>query len=758
MDIDQKRNLQTNQMNKENKLVKFLKENYLYIIPILVTIALYSVSLTYGFRNFDEDVQIKDFYVKKTFPEYFERFLFLNQFGVTEAQGYAFSSIKNVHFSIIASTVNYFISYLFQAKPLLYHIWNLILHCLAVFSLILLINSLSGNKLISLFTGLIWAIHPTNVESVIWATNWPPNMGAAIYFFTLYFVSKVTNIKNTLNTKLFIFLLTIFQVFLTEYNIMIPISIFILNYYLLKSFKSSLVKSIPAFLAIVIYFIVRFTVTKNVSDEKSFFDIFEIIQRIIYLSPQVFIHQLKLILIPINLSIDQLDLLHLDTKVFGTYNLFCIVIMLLLIYVSFLFRKRFSFFSLGCILYIISLLPFLQIIPLYSVVAERYNYYGSAFIIFGLISLIYGGIKLKKNLLVSMLVLLSLISFGRSIFRIQDWRNSSTLFYSTVNTSKSLIKKGIWTYNLAICQEDEKKKEEFLRLSINLLKLYLENNEKKNYPKTVLKYELDNESLLGKASLRIAQIYEILNEENNQLLYLEKTLSYSKNKPRLKGLAYKGLGTYYFQNKNYEKAIDYYKESNLVSSQPDTDYAIAVCYLKLNDLANYETYIKKSTSITSTGNGNAFKTYGQFLETYRNDYEGAIKNYRTASLLMNKPKPYILLATLCLKSGKIAKASGIIKRGLYSFPDNPSLLYLRGSTLISKGKLKEGMNDLSKAAEIRKSPKDIRTASCLILANIYLNQNDFSNAKKYNDMVLMIDPDNKEALRLNTAIPRNSSS
>ncbi|GEM_PF-3075680 len=745
-------------MNKENKLIKFLKENYLYIIPILVTIALYSVSLTYGFRNFDEDVQIKDFYVKKTFPEYCERFLLLNQFGVTEAQGYAFSSIKNVHFSIIASTVNYFISYLFQAKPLLYHSWNLILHCLAVFSLILLINSLSGNKLISLFTGLIWAIHPTNVESVIWATNWPPNMGAAIYFFTLYFVSKATKVRNTLNTKLFIFLLTIFQVFLTEYNIMIFVSIFILNFYLLKSFKSSLVKSIPAFLAIVIYFIVRFTVTKNVSDEKSFFDIFEIIQRVIYLSPQVFIHQLKLILIPINLSIDQLDLLHLDTKVFGTYNLFCIAVLLLCIYVSFLFRKRFSFFSLGCILYIISLLPFLQIIPLYSVVAERYNYYGSAFIIFGLISLIYSGIKSKKNLLVSILVLLSLVSFGRSLFRTQDWRNSSTLFYSTINTSKSLIKKGIWTYNLAICQENEKKKEEFLRLSINLLKLYLENNEEKNYPKTILKYELDNESLLGKASLRIAQIYEILNEKNNQLLYLEKTLSYSKNNPRLKGLAYKGLGTYYFQNKNYEKAIDYYKESNLVSSQPDTDYALAVCYLKLNDLDNYETYIKKSTSVTSTGNGNAFKTYGQFLETYRNDYEGAIKNYRIASLLMNKPKPYTLLATLYLKSGKPGKASNIIKNGLYSFPANPPLLYLRGSILISKGKLKDGINDLSKAAAIRKSPKNIKTASCLILANIYLNQNDFSNAKKYNDIVLMIDPDNKEALRLNTAISRNPSS
>ena len=114
-------------------LNKVKTEYYYLIIPITITILVYFISLFYGFRNFDEDGLIKNFYVQKTFNEYVDKFLLLQTGGVSAAQGFTFSSIKNVHVSILGLPVFYLINFLFQAQPFLYHLWGLFLHCLALF-------------------------------------------------------------------------------------------------------------------------------------------------------------------------------------------------------------------------------------------------------------------------------------------------------------------------------------------------------------------------------------------------------------------------------------------------------------------------------------------------------------------------------------------------------------------------------------------------------------------------------------------------
>ena len=48
-----------------NRTKSFLKDNYHIIIPLAVTFALYVISLTYGFRNFDEDLIIRAFFTKR---------------------------------------------------------------------------------------------------------------------------------------------------------------------------------------------------------------------------------------------------------------------------------------------------------------------------------------------------------------------------------------------------------------------------------------------------------------------------------------------------------------------------------------------------------------------------------------------------------------------------------------------------------------------------------------------------------------------
>lgn len=736
-------------MKAKNNDTNLIKNNYFLFIPILITILIYAISLTYEFRNFDEDTLIKEFCVKKSFSEYIEKFLLIYSGGVTQANGFAFSSIKNVHFSILCPLIRYLISFLFKGIPFLFHTWSLFFHLIALYFLTRLCYILTKNKQVAMFIGLLWSLHPINVEPIIWATNWACNMGASIYFFTLYRVVLIIKNESSYNLfkiTIFVILSTIVQILLVEHTVMLPISIFILILYELKSLRTALRISIPSFLIIIIYFIIRAIMTNNPTSSLSESSVINTLERVTYLPPQVFVHNLKLLFFPLNLTIDQLDLLTLDKTFLGTYNIFCIVISILFIFGAVAIRKKLPDLSSGCIIYFFSILPFLQIVPLYSVVAERYNYFGSAFFIFGIISTLFKLLEGKNKIRIPLIMLLTLVVCTKSFSRIIEWKDSSTLFQSTINNSKSLLKKGIWTYNLAISQKDSNKKDELLKLSINLLNLYFKTDLEKNNVHVLDSYELDSNSLHAKAALRIAQIYEILNEKGLQYDYLIKALDLSRNKSQIRGLIYKNLGTYYFQTNNFNKSIDFYEKSYSISQEPSTLYAVAASYLKLKDYTNYEKYLKQSVSVISQNNATAFKTYGQLLE-FQGDYTSALKYYKIATLLEDKPEPYVLLATLYIKLNQLDKSLKTINDGLYGFSNNPSLLYLRGSIYLNKNKAELGIQDLIKAANSEKAQDDIKIAASQILVDIFSQKRDSENAIKYNDLILAIEPKNAEALK-----------
>lgn len=745
--------------------MKKIKDYYFVIIPIVITLLLYSVSITYGFRNFDEDVLIKNFYTNKTFGEYVERFLLTNASGGTEAHGFTFSSIKNVHVGILSIPLFYLINFLFQAKPYLFHLWGMLLHCLALYFFTWFCFNLTSNKNIAFIAGLLWTLHPTNIEPIIWATNWTQLFALVLYFFTLNkIILLIKDDTPSRTTTMFIVFITLIQILFSEHTITIPFAIFLTIMYFLKytnkvtilntAFKTSL----PAFLIILGYWIFRNALISKATSSSAQNNFGELIERLIFLSPQVFLHQLKLIFFPLKLTIDQIDLLNLD-KILSIYNLFCVFIAVLFILMIWSLKDKLSYLSYGLLMYLITILPFLQIIPLYSVVGERYNYFGSAFLVFGIVSILPKIEKSKAYKLVLILPLIICLLLGtRSYIRIKDWKDSSSLFLSTINISKSLLKKGIWTYNLAITQEDEERKNELLRLSTNLLNLFIQGNSDESLIRRPLgaslqQYELDTKSLLAKASMRIATNYEILNElyrrpdgASLQHEYLLQALDFSRPNTQIQSLIYKDLGTFYFQENNFIKAIDYYNKSILISPNPTIDYAIAVCYLKLNAYSNYEKYLEKASSVISPYNVSPFKTYGQFLELSKNDIKKAIKYYKIASLLEDKVEPYILLAGAHSKQGQIDQAFKVVRNGLHSFPENSTLTYLQGVIQVSKGNINEGKINLTKVVNKKDTTADIKIEACNILVNIFLKENDFKNASIYNKIALSIDPINKEAL------------
>ena len=698
----------------QNNSKSFFKEYYFVIIPILVTFGIYFISLFFGFRNFDEDIIIKDFYTKKTFLEYFERYLLLDLNGITEASGFAFSNIQNVHFCILERPIFYLVNYLFQSKAFLFHSWGLLLHIIALSFFSLFCYGLSSKKNIALFAGLIWTLHPTNVESIIWATNWPAILGFALYFYTLSTILGLLKKDKVENTHLlFVFLITTIQILIVEHTITLPVMIFLSAFYFLKHFhkdstfkplQTSLRLTLPALFVTSVYCITRVLVISNNTAIQS-----NVFERIFFLTPQTLFHQLKLIVFPNILSIDQIEHVILDKAFFGPYHLFSLFFLVCLLVFAFILRNKSPYLSFGILGFIVAISPFVQIIPLYSLCAERYNYLASAFLIFGIIAFIFN-IRNKSPIALSLILCFTL--GGRTLIRIFDWKDSESLFLSTITTSKTPFKKGIWTYNLALSKEG--KREKLIYQSINYLKQYTENRPSENNLPILKTYGLDQNSLLTKADLRLATNYELLGNKELQLKHLQKALDLSTPDSYLRSSAHKNLGTYYFQRGEYKTAIDYYTKSNVVFYNPSVDFAIAACYLNLKDLLNYEKYLKQSIT-NNVSNGKPFQAYGQLLEIEKKDYLGAIKNYKIATILEDSPQPYILLATLHLKLSQLNKGLKVLKNGLHNFPDNPSLLYLNGTALISKGKKDEGIKNLKKVINNANTPDEIKTEALNII-------------------------------------------
>lgn len=734
-----------------------LKENFYLIIPILITILLYAISLTYGFRNFDEDSIIQDFYVKKTFSEYVQKYILIDLNGITNATGFAFSSIKNVHWCPLERPLFYLVNFLFQAKPLLFHILSLALHCFVLYFLCLFVFFLTSNKTIAMFSGIIWAIHPVNVEPVIWATNWPALVGALLYFFTLCKVSKKINRHFTEGTPLrsnfaFLFTITLIQILIVEHCISIPVLIFLVTFFQVKHFlnnqnkinpiKEAILNSFPSIVVVIIYLLIRLLFIEASHNAGN--NIFSSIERVFFVTPQAFIHHLNMVVLPINLTIDELDLLKLDNKILGSYHIFSLLITFLYLCIAFISHKKLPYLSFGLFGYLTGIAPFLQIIPLYSVVAERYNYFGLAFLVFSFVFILQKILK-KRVLAIAILIVLCMLLFVRSNFRIAQWQNSKTLFLSTIKTSKSLFKKGIWTFNLALSESNQEKRKELLKLAANILKIYVDHAESYKSPKSLEAYEIDYNSFIAKAYLRLGKIYEILQEKEQELHYLNKALEYAKEKSNTRSIIYGTLATLFFNSHDFSQAIEYYKKSNEISPNPTSLFAISICYLKLNDLENYEKFLEKAVSYGKDYNSKAmpFTPYAQFLELVKKDFNSAVKYYKMATILENKVEPYILLSTLYLKLNQTDYAFRIIKKGLYGFSTNPTLLYLKGTILINKGKQKEGIAILENVVDKKETTNEVKIEACKILRDLFIRKNDLVKIAKYNNLLLQIDSSNK---------------
>lgn len=529
-------------------------------ICLIIVLLIYFHTLDRPWIFYDERVIFEEtaIPIPASFSEVFEN---LSSFGITNN----FSSSNLLYTSNSANRSNLFgvplllaLGALFKKNAMLWHSLNLFLHVLNTTLVYLILKwCLSKyiflNRYIAIFLTSIWAIHPVNIESVLLSTNVGALISYLIFFSLFYdFLRNREKNKSTLR-RIALSCCYLIPMLLNEYLIALPVLFF--TYSLTENCKSSSFKgaiklaweqSFPYIIGLFIYLIYFLCSSIRFFQSTSLNPFILFLERLLWLSPQIFIHFLKLIFFPKALSVDQSALVHLGNSLFNPYSILCFIVLLLWVVlpvIMFIWKRKCALLTFLTLLFFISLLPFSHILsPTYCLIAERYFYTPLFFMIFGLALLINAILdtskaNISKIATIPILTILLIACGVRSYARTIDWKNDISLLNSTIKTSPNSLYKGLRIRNLGEALLNVKtraKKVEaekyFIEAQIYLYKAVEElKQEKEQSPKMplILKaYGIDHDSLLVKAAYLIC--VEPFNVYENNIEVYKKTLEIFK--------------------------------------------------------------------------------------------------------------------------------------------------------------------------------------------------------------------------------------
>lgn len=341
------------------------------------------------------------------------------------------------HFFPVSFLQCFLINTLFgkNAFPFGFHLYAYICHIFSCILAALIFYKLTRNKLISVIAVSLWTVHPINVETLTRLVCAPAHVPAGTFCLaSLYFFLKILDSRNLYLKAIFalggIFF---FLASLTSYEqyILFPL-VMLLIFYLFEGKKVFVEKqylfflTVPIVLVYLIYIIWRyiacggslFYAGNEFITWTGIGRIKDILFRAFWLAPQLYVHYLRLFFWPDFLTESQADWYKVGGSVFSFYSLFCQFIVIGLILSAILLRKKIPLFTIGVAWFFISMLPVIQIIPLFTIVDEHYCYIGVLGILLAVFSLL---VYFKKFISPKLLVILILL-----IFSLLTWR---TLIY-----------------------------------------------------------------------------------------------------------------------------------------------------------------------------------------------------------------------------------------------------------------------------------------------------------------------------------------
>ncbi len=429
----------------------FMRSNLkIFLLLVLLTFITYLNILPNNLFFDDEELIYKNTYIQniKYLPLLF-----------TENMIAGSGKISNMYRPILMTT--FAVDHAFWGNnPFGYHLSSLILHAANGILVFYLINQLFKHQLLSLFTSVMFAVHPIQSEAVSYAS------GRTDPLYTFFFLlSLIFFVKGKTISVIIFFLLSLLS---KETAIILPLILLLIYHLLEKNNKRKTYKLVllSATFISFIYIFLRLTVL-NFANTLNFYQTGNIYSQNLsvrfYTFTKVFFEYLSLIFYPKELMIARSATV--ITSITDLYVLSFILLFILGLFLSIKFYKKDPLYLFSFAWFFITILPVSGIIPINNIMAEHYLYLPSLSF-FLLIAKLFTFLWQKfpghtQRLVISLLIIAIIITLsGRTITRTFDWRNP-IIFYtkSLAQSPENLPMRN----NLAMAYSERNMLEEAIR-------------------------------------------------------------------------------------------------------------------------------------------------------------------------------------------------------------------------------------------------------------------------------------------------------
>ncbi len=640
------------QKKTENSIAKISKKTA-YIILAVVTFAVYANSLSNEFVFDDESVVQGDPTITtlSNIPKFFTGEL-------------GFHKVIGAYYRPVVSST-YAIDYsIWQYNPLGFHLTNVLMHIINVllfYSLLLLMFEKFQSKYKDyaiLISVLIFAVHPIHTEVVAWVSGRTDGLSCTFFFAAFIYYLKYSKEPNNKNLILTL-VLYLFSLLAKEMAITLPAVIILYDMIVNRSeIKELLKKRMVMYVSLIVlsglFMLLRWYALSQVVPRQTYFyfygrDTMTAILTMLQTLPLYF----RLSIAPYGMLYHYsgyLPDIKSITEFAALYSIFFIVILL---GAAVYFIKKAPYIAFSIIIFFVTLMPVMNIVPTMNFMADRFLYIPSMFVSVIIASVLFRYFTQKNYNVVMVLSGAVLILFSyMTITRNAEWKTNDILFKSAegrpgtvtyINIGNIYANSG----NFDVAEVYYRKALDLRKESVighnNIGKIFMvKGNFDSAYYYINEAYKLD--TLSPEPQFTFAQMYQRKGDVKESIKWLEKLVAFAPNynnasqmlqelknapprqllqqqqnssqqqMPVLKDESLEKLrvleeSSYKnYQAKNYDKAIEELNELIKISPERSSGYYnnIGMCYMDQEmypkAIENFEKAAQKDAKFSSAYN------------------------------------------------------------------------------------------------------------------------------------------------------------
>ena len=563
--------------------------------------------------------------------------------------------------------MTYMLDYsIWKLNPAGYHLTNIFLHLLVGCLVFWLLGLFYVDRFVSLFTSLLFIVHPIHVEAVAYIAGRADILVAFFIVFSFIFYIKYFRSKNT-NFYLIMLLSYVGALLSRENSLVFPL--LVLSFHLVYKQKLKFREFFPIVLISILYIIFRleFIPSHPVIVTSSFFE--RILGFFYALSSYT-----RILIFPVNLHMEY------GLKPFHLFELKVIlgIIILALSLLAIIKQKSRDIFVVFLIIwFMVNLLPMSNLYPITAYMAEHWLYLPSIGFFSLCVYALYKNIHTKSICLISMLIIIFIFSY-LTIKQTNYWLDPINFFKRTLRYAPDSYNLYL---NLAVAYQDMDKPQEAIAA----------------YKKAIV---LDPKKL--KSYSNLAALYATLNRTDEAVDILNKALKIKPDNAEM----WVNLGVIDSQLGKNQEAL------RLIKKAIELDPHYLVAYLNLG--AIYADASEKFPAIAAYEqairiNPNSAKAYyclGKLNQDIGKTKEAIAAYKKVIAIDSSQLDVYISLGSILGNEGAYLEALGYLQQALRINPSDALVYNNIGITYARMKQWDKAEKSWAKALEINPELKE----------------------------------------------------